>query len=81
MADQGVCGTCGYNLPYHEFRCPERGLSEQELKVEYLNMSDCGSNDRCERCGGRFGGAGAKLADGKVVHKNEVVCTEKERLS
>jgi len=65
----GVCPSCGYNLPYHETRCPERGLSPLQIRLEIANMSDAQSNERCVSCGHRIGGGGAVIRGEGLAHK------------
>jgi hypothetical protein len=69
-----TCGTCGYNLPYHEVRCPERNISPLALALELVNMSDADSDSLCAACGHRFGHAMAKIADGQLIHR-DLDCT------
>jgi hypothetical protein len=73
----GTCGTCGYNDPWHETRCPERGLSDLEIRCEIANMSDALIREACTRCGGPIGAAGAVIHDGGLAHKHRVCCDER----
>jgi hypothetical protein len=70
-----VCRSCGYNKPYHETRCKERGLTDLEIRCEIANMSDAQSNERCVKCGRRIGGAGAVIFDNGLAHKFDCTTT------